>query len=73
MGQNNDTTEHGDLQGNQGAPKGKPKSAYLNMPDREGSNPFRGQPSAESEALRPANASGEDAPNAVPLPEDKKS
>ena len=43
MGQNNDTTEHGDLQGNQGAPKGTPKSEYLKMPDREGNNPFRGE------------------------------
>ncbi|HEY8949993.1 MAG TPA: hypothetical protein VIM56_14000 [Rhizomicrobium sp.] len=72
MGQNNDTTERGDLQGNQGAPKGKPKSGYAKMPDREGNNPFRSASSAEEEKLRPANASGEDAPNVIPLPEDRK-
>lgn len=68
MGQNNDTTEHGDLQGNQGAPKGTPKSEYLKMPDREGNNPFRGETSAEEEKSRPANATGENAPNVIPLP-----
>ncbi|MBS0273747.1 MAG: hypothetical protein JSR55_04945 [Proteobacteria bacterium] len=67
MGQNNDNTEHGDLQGHQGAPKGKPKSAYIRMPDREGSNPFRGGPTPDSASLRPANAAGEDAPNVIPL------
>jgi len=72
MGQNNDTTEHGDLQGNQGAPKGKPKSDYIKMPDNEGSNPFRGKPTANSELLRPSNASGEDAPNGIPLPHSEK-
>jgi hypothetical protein len=71
MGQNNDTTERGDLQGQQGAPKGKPKSGYMTLPDREGNNPFRGEPSAEEETLRPTNALGEDAPNAIPLPGDK--
>jgi hypothetical protein len=69
MGQNNDPTERGDLQGNQGAPKGTPKSAYLNMPDNEGSNIFgRRQTEAAEIAQRRANAGGEDAPNAVPLP-----
>jgi len=72
MGQNNDTTEHGDLQGHQGAPKGKPRSAYMRTPDNEGSDPFRGKPTHNSEALRPTNAAGEDAPNVIPLPEGKK-
>jgi hypothetical protein len=68
MGQNNDTTERGELQGQQGAPKGKPRSGYMTMPDREGSNPFRGEANTDAEALRPTNTSGEDAPNAIPLP-----
>jgi hypothetical protein len=72
MGQNNDTTERGDLQGQQGAPKGKPKSGYMTMPDREGNNPFRGTANANAESLRPANAAGEDAPNAIPLPDGEK-
>lgn len=71
MGQNNDTTERGDLQGQQGAPKGKPKSAYLSLPDNEGSDPFRGKPTPNAEFLRPANAAGEDAPNGIPLADDK--
>jgi hypothetical protein len=72
MGQNNDTTEHGDLQGQQGAPKGKPRSGYMTMPDREGNNPFRGEANTDAEALRPAGTSGEDAPNSIPLPDDEK-
>ncbi|HEY7978479.1 MAG TPA: hypothetical protein VID67_09815 [Rhizomicrobium sp.] len=71
MGQNNDTTEHGDLQGRQGAPKGKPRSGYMTMPDREGSNPFRGKPTPDSASLRPANAAGEEAPNGIPLADGK--
>lgn len=69
MGQNNDNTEHGDLQGQQGVIKSHPKSAYLGAPDREGNNVFR-ERSAAPQAARP-NADGEDAPNAIPLPGEK--
>lgn len=66
MGQNNDPTERGELQANQGAPKGRAPSEYLGTGDREGSNPFReGTPPAR----RPADRTGEDAPNGIPLPD----
>ncbi|HEY7978432.1 MAG TPA: hypothetical protein VID67_09580 [Rhizomicrobium sp.] len=39
MGQNNDPTEHGDLQGQQGAMKGTPKSSYL--PGGNGQGPIK--------------------------------
>jgi hypothetical protein len=44
----------------------------MTMPDREGNNPFRGEANTDAEALRPANISGEDAPNSIPLPDDEK-
>ena len=69
MGQNNDPTEHGDLQGQQGAAKGKPRSAYMTSPDREGINPFRGGDAARPH--RPASKTGEDAQNDIPLPAEK--
>ncbi|MBS0277608.1 MAG: hypothetical protein JSR81_08295 [Proteobacteria bacterium] len=69
MGQNNDPTERGDLQGNQGAPKGTPKSAYMKLPDNEGNNVF-GQ--KQTDPAAPPRADGEDAPNAIPLPADGK-
>ena len=73
MGQNNDPTERGDLQGNQGAPKGTPKSAYMKMPDNEGNNVFgQRQDDPAQVAQRRPNADGEDAPNAVPLPREEK-
>lgn len=73
MGQNNDTTERGELQGNQGAPKGTPKSAYMKLPDHEGSNVFGQHQTDPAElAQRRPNAEGEDAPNAVPLARNRR-
>jgi len=70
MGQNNDPTERGDLQGNQGSPKGTPKSAYLTPEDRPGTNLFGRDPAVPAQTSDRAggDAARDKTPSAIPLP-----